>query len=921
MEITRRPEQPRPKLRGTGFTRDKAHAALREHRPDGWKALSRSHQEIGEEVVRLVGMSKEQFCQVVLLPQGDFARFLRSDAEARARLLGALFDTGRFSAAEERLAELRREAEKSVRRGDEHLLALAQRMAQAARGPAGTGRPLPEHAAGEPGLAGAVLVWAAQARADAREGREAARISARAAERAHDAARRELDGARELERLQHRHAEALRREAALDAASGEREHVRHLLDRGLAAQRVVPALELRQAAERDRDAALAARESRLAALPAELAGAGAEELTARERELREALGALAAARQAERRAQAVAVERAALDREAEDDDAALRETEEWLAAWETARGEQVRRVEDAREAAARAERAAARADTGAARLEAAERRDDLAASLDGAEEASRRARARAADAHEHWLDLRERRLRGIAAELAAGLEPGHACGVCGSTEHPRPARPAEGTVDRAAEDTALAGHRQAEEARERADARLRSLREALAAARSAAGDAPTAELRSAAEDIRRSWARDREAAADLPAAREALDRAERERDNRLEHRREAERRAAARASRRDALAAEQDSLRTEVARAREGAASVAEHAARLERRVELLAAAAEAVRAADAAADRLAEADARLAATARRAGFPDPGAAAGAVLPDARARELRQRLEHWQAEAAFVAAARSEEQVAEAALRPPADPDGALAALEDTTRILRRASATEAAARDRCAELDRLSAEAAADARRQAPLREESDRVARLALLAAGTSAENERRMRLESYVLAARLEQVAAAAAARLHRMSSGRYTLVHSDAREGGRGRSGLGLRVVDAWTGTERDTATLSGGETFFASLALALGLADVVTDESGGTRLDTLFIDEGFGSLDEQALDEVLDVLDSLRERDRAVGIVSHVADLRHRVPAQLEVAKSRKGSVIRQRGVAAARSVPRARTPS
>ncbi|MFE1158409.1 SbcC/MukB-like Walker B domain-containing protein, partial [Streptomyces sp. NPDC058830] len=210
------------------------------------------------------------------------------------------------------------------------------------------------------------------------------------------------------------------------------------------------------------------------------------------------------------------------------------------------------------------------------------------------------------------------------------------------------------------------------------------------------------------------------------------------------------------------------------------------------------------------------------------------------------------------------------------------------------------------AAARRCAELDRLSARATASVRRLAPLRQEHDRVARLATLTAGTSAENERRMRLESYVLAARLEQVAAAATARLQRMSSGRYTLVHSDDRTG-RGRSGLGLHVVDAWTGRERDTSTLSGGETFFASLALALGLADVVTDEAGGVRLDTLFIDEGFGSLDDQTLDEVLDVLDALRERDRSVGIVSHVADLRRRVHAQLEVVKGRSGSVLRQRG--------------
>lgn len=166
--------------------------------------------------------------------------------------------------------------------------------------------------------------------------------------------------------------------------------------------------------------------------------------------------------------------------------------------------------------------------------------------------------------------------------------------------------------------------------------------------------------------------------------------------------------------------------------------------------------------------------------------------------------------------------------------------------------------------------------------------------------------------MRLESYVLAARLEQVAAAATVRLQTMSGGRYTLVHSDARAGGRGRSGLGLHVLDSWTGRERDTATLSGGETFFASLALALGLADVVTDEAGGIRLDTLFIDEGFGSLDDQTLDDVLDVLDSLRERDRSVGIVSHVGDLRRRIPAQLEIVKEQSGSAVRHHSAGASR---------
>lgn len=367
----------------------------------------------------------------------------------------------------------------------------------------------------------------------------------------------------------------------------------------------------------------------------------------------------------------------------------------------------------------------------------------------------------------------------------------------------------------------------------------------------------------------------------------------------------AERRAASRTSLREGLDREQAALEAELATARGDFGSVAEHAALLQRRVALLAGAAEAVRAEETAAQHRKEADDRLADAAFRAGFDTPQAAAETLLDDAGQRELQRLIDAWQSEAAAVADRLAETETRAAADRPPAAVDVAQAAYDTAERSLRDASAALAAARERCAELGKLSRGAADEVRGIGSLREEYDRVARLAGLTAGTSADNERKMRLESYVLAARLEQVAAAATARLQRMSSGRYTLVHSDARTGGR-RSGLGLHVVDAWTGRERDTATLSGGETFFASLALALGLADVVTDEAGGVRLDTLFIDEGFGSLDDQTLDEVLDVLDSLRERDRSVGIVSHVADLRRRIPAQLEVVKERHGSAVLHR---------------
>ena len=166
--------------------------------------------------------------------------------------------------------------------------------------------------------------------------------------------------------------------------------------------------------------------------------------------------------------------------------------------------------------------------------------------------------------------------------------------------------------------------------------------------------------------------------------------------------------------------------------------------------------------------------------------------------------------------------------------------------------------------------------------------------------------------MRLSAYVLAYRLAQVVDAANERLATMSDQRYSLVATGRRGAGENRGGLSLLVRDDWSGEERDPATLSGGETFVVSLALALGLADVITQESdsgaaGDSRLDTLFVDEGFGSLDADTLDDVMDTLDSLREGGRVVGVVSHVAEMRDRIPCRLEVTKSRRGSRVRGPG--------------
>ncbi|MET8503019.1 SMC family ATPase, partial [Streptomyces sp. NPDC004787] len=484
LEITRRPAQQRPKRRGTGFTTEKAQSTLREYDAASgeWRALSRSHQEIGEEITQLLGMSRDQFCQVVLLPQGDFARFLRADAEARGKLLGRLFDTRRFAAVEERLAELRKAAEREVAAGDERLLALAHRMAEAAGAGSPAAAPVEERP-GEPGLAEAVQTRAALARSEARETLDNARLRLAAAEERQARARAALDAARELADRQARHADALRRQDELAARRPDCERWQQALDRSLKADRVAPALALREDAERAHRAADAARDRARAVLHPDYAEAGAEQLSAVERRLREELGALEAARRAEQRGAELAAERVALDREARADEDFLQDAAAWLAGWETRRAELKRHVEAAQEATARAEQLAGRLEPARRRLAAARRRDALAADLAAARERLTTARERRNEAHEHWLDVKSRRLRGIAAELAAALTSGAPCQVCGSATHPAPARTTADHVDRTAEDAAYAAYTRADEARTAAETGVAATTEAWEAAR------------------------------------------------------------------------------------------------------------------------------------------------------------------------------------------------------------------------------------------------------------------------------------------------------------------------------------------------------------------------------------------------------------------------------------------------------
>jgi exonuclease SbcC len=169
-------------------------------------------------------------------------------------------------------------------------------------------------------------------------------------------------------------------------------------------------------------------------------------------------------------------------------------------------------------------------------------------------------------------------------------------------------------------------------------------------------------------------------------------------------------------------------------------------------------------------------------------------------------------------------------------------------------------------------------------------------------------NGKNPQGITFQRFVLAALLDDVLSAATDRLKVMSRGRFDLNRAGERGDRRSAGGLDLEVYDSYTGTARPVSTLSGGETFLAALSLALGLADVVQAYAGGIRMETIFVDEGFGSLDPESLDLAVRALMDLQRGNRLVGIISHVPELKERIDVRLEVRTTRRGSSARFVGI-------------
>jgi len=892
MRITRSPQQERAKSRGTGTTTEQAKVLLEELLDGGWATLSSRVGEADAEIHDLVGMSADQFFQVVLLPQGDFAQFLRADSAKRAEVLQKLFATERFADVEQWLAGRRRVTAEAVAAKRDEADRVLARVAEAAGIESVEGDPAP------------LLAAAQQAESLAQQ-----EVSAQTAVR--DIARTALDEATSFADRQRRRRDALAREAALDE---QRPHILTLqqeLDTALRAAEVAGVLRELDNRRTARDHALESLAVSRAALGADDRDLDAEELRATAVACRERAARLDALRPLEEdRARELAAIGAAREEQALAE-AEVARLQVLLGALPGRRESAAARHALATEARQQVPLLTAERDSLAAMRPDLVALDALATRIDQLAGRHLAARETAVALLEKANDLRTASINTMIAKLAFALVPGTPCAVCGSLEHPDPSELRDEGVSAEDEEAArLAADDAAREVTE-LDAVLAAERATRSALRERVGDLTLSSLdeRLASLDLElsvlASHVLDGDRAdvvlAELDEQGHAATTGVVAATSNLEAAARREREARQRA---DVLLAR---LATELLSVQDAPGSLPDMRSLdevlrdLEARVDVVDAAVAAGEVLERAQVELDRAFATAAAAATAKGFVDVDAARAAQRDEQWRREAAEQLRQV-ADVAAATAAELADPALDVDLDVPAPVAERAEELTAADAELTTRTALLAQETTRRAALERLLPTLAQVHAELAPLEHVAGRARRMADLCAG-QGQNALKMTLTSFVLAARLEQVAAAATVRLLRMTQGRYELVHTDGAARGGARSGLGLLARDAWSGQDRDTATLSGGETFLASLALALGLADVVTAEAGGSRIEALFVDEGFGTLDEDTLDEVMDVLDGLREGGRLVGLVSHVAELRQRITAKVEVTKGRTGSAL------------------
>ncbi|HIZ98175.1 MAG TPA: SMC family ATPase [Candidatus Janibacter merdipullorum] len=934
LRITRSPAHERPKKRGTGTTTEPARVQLDELVGGTWTSLSSRIDETARVLDDLLGMALDQFRRVVMLPQGDFAAFLRATDEERREVLERLFDVTDYVGVEHHLVERRQQVQAAVAEVRSalagHTLRLEELLAE-------TDVEVPEPETPWAELDPADLVTAVRA-VDEALGEHASEIMALVDRAQQEAtrARAALTSGNRLE--EHRSRGAAARAVLAEGQEIAEDHAsrRVALSRAREARAVLPHVEAVRRSEQAFASGAEARESAISALVGAPAGADLallrddlerdEELLSAARHEAESLGRLRAELP---RATALLARREAAVEAATADIARAGERAEELR-------EAHAEVLSARERIAAVTPVITLGDElMTTRRAEAEAEAEVRRTTDGRQSAQQDL----LDRREHVQQLTRRRLDTMAAELADQLTDGEPCSVCGALEHPEPARSA-GTVDpaliEAAEGEAASAEAVLEHAQEvdaaaasrldRVRVRRGGLEEQLAAAGLDHEQLSPADLAAHLEELRSERATLGEIAGrgtsveqDLTLVTTRIDTAE---------------------STRGAAAAEAAEARALLDRVREEIVETTARATRsldahddvcpCERLVQptspgpgpltieatlgaaidhhdraqaLLARAIDAGEVLERAGVEADAARTRLETALGEHEFIDAEAVLAALLDGAALRDLERVVDEHERRLAAAESVLAEDDVVAALASDPVDlialRSAAVRADEEADTLTRRQASSQTVLRQFRIIRDHVHRTCTG----LGTALEEAEVVTRMSALVTGTSRDNDKRMRLSTYVLAARLERIVELANERLLSMADGRYELGHDDSTARGQRRGGLGLVVRDLWTGMERPTDTLSGGESFTASLALALGMADAIREESGGQEFGILFVDEGFGSLDQDSLEQVLDLLDRLRDGGRTVGVVSHVSEMRTRIPAQVRVDKTPHGSSL------------------
>jgi len=997
LRIDRTPAYNKPITRGArkGQMREEsAKATLAELAPGAdpadekaWTPISSSVAEVNRTIAERTHLTKEQFLKVVLLPQGQFAQFLKSKPKERKELLKKMFPVEHYEQLFAALTEEAKTAQQEVaqdentqrgylERARAEMLALQSLLDAVdsdAEEAAEAGEETSEHLTAENVTAENVTAetldaWVAcgveRAReTSAREKQEQQRLTDEAdrntrllAERAqlqadwreyeqlcerrtrltvradeHKAQREELAQARAAAPLHAQYAQVHAESQALAARQQEQAACASALDETgralLAALRdeetsaeVIFPEETTFAALPDFEPA--EQETQLEAL--------LDTLRALQKKDAQLTDEEAAAAALLKQANALEQDRARAEKRLSDLTAQAEQLAEELAGYSTADEERTlaaHLVTEAQQKHDAAQQMQQKLDAASAAVAAAQKQSKRTATAEQkAQEKWQASAQQALAATEEFKNLQVLRLAQASSLLARELKDGEPCAVCGSVEHPAPARIAEGEqlVERADLDAAKEredkAHKQArthELAKDRATKAHQEASEALAAARTqyetlvAQGEC---DVEQTAAQLQQAQTRLAQAQSRVTARDGVLVKVERVRAEQQKAQEalrtiesaavEAQTRHRDAAARCEAAAAELAPARAAVGFAQRVEAVEGYRVAhqRLARAVLLLGQARERHALAAAQAERL----------LAESSFESAELVQAAVRTPERVDALEQAVAAYELEHARLLEGFGREAIVAVAARAaageqaPDDLQGVREQVEQLRAAAHRLTLREGERESMLRSLHVLRGEYAAFRAKTAQRYDRAQMLANLAAAARGdTLGGYEHQVDLVSYVLGAEFERILHSASLHLDRMSEGRYGMVFSDHRaKGSRSGGGLNLEITDTWTGEPREASSLSGGESFLASLSLALGLAEVVQANNGGIELDTLFIDEGFGTLDAETLDMVMGTIESLRDSGRTIGLISHVEEMKNRIPAQIVVEKGQNGSSVR-----------------